>query len=340
MLKRNRTDGIGAAVLPRRGLLLSALALFLSPRAARSAQGVHFFRIGAGPSGGTWFPAAGWIATAISNPPGSRPCEKNGRCGVPGLIAMAQTTDGGAANIEALRAGGVEAALAYADMAHDAGRGRGAFKSRGPFAGLRAVAMLAPECLHLVVGRESAIPSVSGLKGRRIAVAAGAEGLAEILLKRQGFGGRQIRGLTLPPEAAAAAFAAGRADAVVCMARPGSRLLHQIVSEAGGVLLAPGESVLAEMMRRNPFLVVTGLAVPGGKGTVESVALTPVLLVRESLDDALVEQMSRALWLAARADDGNSPLDAQSFAPAQISRRGVPLHPAAQRFRDQLNLTD
>ena len=53
------------------------------------AQDLKFFTIGTGGTAATYYPVGGVIANAISNPPGSRPCEEGGSCGVPGLIASA-----------------------------------------------------------------------------------------------------------------------------------------------------------------------------------------------------------------------------------------------------------
>lgn len=69
------------------------------------AQEMKFFRIGKGGAGGTYFPIGGIIANAISNPPGSRACDKGGNCGVPGLVAMAQSTNASAHNVNAIQAG-------------------------------------------------------------------------------------------------------------------------------------------------------------------------------------------------------------------------------------------
>ena len=49
--------------------LLSGVAL---------AQGMNFFTIGTGGTGATYYPLGGTIANAISNPPGSRPCDQGG----------------------------------------------------------------------------------------------------------------------------------------------------------------------------------------------------------------------------------------------------------------------
>ena len=50
-------------------LVLIAVA---APRFATLAQDIRFFRIGTGSTSGSYFPIGGIIASAISNPPGSR----------------------------------------------------------------------------------------------------------------------------------------------------------------------------------------------------------------------------------------------------------------------------
>ncbi|MEP2718724.1 TAXI family TRAP transporter solute-binding subunit, partial [Pseudophaeobacter sp.] len=79
-----------------------------------TAQDMTFFRIGTGGAGGTYFPIGGIIANAISNPPGSRACDEGGNCGVPGLVAMAQSTNASAHNVNAIQAGQMEAGLSGA----------------------------------------------------------------------------------------------------------------------------------------------------------------------------------------------------------------------------------
>ena len=63
------------------------------------AQDLKLIRIGTGSTGGTYFPVGGLIASAISNPPGSRDCDVGGSCGVPGLIAAAVSTQGSVQNV-------------------------------------------------------------------------------------------------------------------------------------------------------------------------------------------------------------------------------------------------
>ena len=64
-----------------------ALAMVCIP--APRAEELRFFRIATAATGGTYYPVGALIATAISAPPGSRPCAQGGPCGVAGLIASA-----------------------------------------------------------------------------------------------------------------------------------------------------------------------------------------------------------------------------------------------------------
>lgn len=339
---RTETGPQGSSVaVSRRAALFGGLSAAIALAAPPAfAQSVRFFRIGAGPIGGTLFPAAGWISGAISNPPGSRPCERNGSCGVPGLIALAQSTEGGIANIQALRTGAIDAALAYAGMAHDALAGQGAFQAAGPFQDLCAVATLAPETLHVLVRYGSKIDAIADLKGKRIAVGAETQGAAtmtvEVMLAH-GISPKQFQAVALNPDAAAGALAAGEIDAMIFLARAPAAVAVQMIADHGGVLLPIAPERMKAATKADPYLFTAEIPRSAyNRGPVPTLATTPVLLVKAGLDSKLVTAMSRALWLAMKVEGNNHPLDVNTFAAGQIARRGVPLHPAAQAFRDEL----
>ena len=92
-----------------RALLAAALlALCAATTGLAPAQEMRFFRIGTGGVAGTYYPIGGLIADIISNPPGARPCDKGGSCGVPGLVAIAQSSNGAVANVDAIASGNLE----------------------------------------------------------------------------------------------------------------------------------------------------------------------------------------------------------------------------------------
>lgn len=122
---------------------LTGLALAGALATPALAQDPTFFRIGTGGAGGTYFPIGGTIANGISAPPGSRPCEEGGQCGVPGLIAIAQSTTASVFNNAAVQNGELEAGLAAADVTRSMYLGEGKFEGK-PHPNLRIVANLCP----------------------------------------------------------------------------------------------------------------------------------------------------------------------------------------------------
>ncbi|MBT8155725.1 TAXI family TRAP transporter solute-binding subunit, partial [Epibacterium ulvae] len=151
---------------------LFASALIAGPVAA---QDPSFFRIGTGGAGGTYFPIGGTIANGISNPPGSRPCDEGGQCGVPGLIAIAQSTTASVFNNAAVQNGELEAGLAAADVTRSMFLGEGKFEGK-PHPNLRIIANLFPEDLHLVMPAGESIDSLADLEGMRVGIAQAGSG--------------------------------------------------------------------------------------------------------------------------------------------------------------------
>ncbi|MDH3663247.1 MAG: TAXI family TRAP transporter solute-binding subunit, partial [Alphaproteobacteria bacterium] len=121
-------------------LAFLTFSLLLAP--ALNAQDVRFFRIGTGGVSGTYYPIGGLIAGIISNPPGSRSCEKGGSCGVPGLIATAQSSHGSVANVEAVASGAFDSGFAQSDIAYWAYNGTEIYEGSPGIANLRAIASL------------------------------------------------------------------------------------------------------------------------------------------------------------------------------------------------------
>ena len=69
-------------MITRRSAIAGALGAAGVAALPARAQEITFFRIMTGGTVGTYFPIGGLIANAISNPPGSRPCNEGGSCGV------------------------------------------------------------------------------------------------------------------------------------------------------------------------------------------------------------------------------------------------------------------
>ena len=140
-----------------------------------SAQEMKFFKIGTGGTGGTYYPIGGLIANAISNPPGSRPCDKGGSCGVPGLVAIAVSTTASVFNANAIQEGSLDAGLAGAQTVVQSYNGEGKFVNNKKDK-IRVIANLYPESMHLVLKKGTKLNSLKDLNGMKVGVAAAGSG--------------------------------------------------------------------------------------------------------------------------------------------------------------------
>ena len=106
------------------------IAIFSAPIVVSrtgASEEVTYFRIGTGGIAGTYYPIGGQIAQWVSNPPGSRPCDKGGGCGVPGLVSVAQAANGSVANVIAIGKEDMGSGLVQSDVIFWSYTGTGIF---------------------------------------------------------------------------------------------------------------------------------------------------------------------------------------------------------------------
>lgn len=335
-------------LVPRFLLLLFCVGLAgaVAGSAAAGDGDLRYFRIGTGTSSGTYFMVGGLIAGAISNPPGSRPCESGGSCGVPGLIGVAQATSGGIENLELLRAGALEAALVQANLASSAYRGTDIFRGKPPFADLRAVATLYTETVQIVVRADGPIGRIADLRGRRISV--GEKGSAftvdaAMILGGLGVGEKSYTPVYLRPGVSVDELVAGRIDALFVVGGAPFSAIADAAARLPIRLLAIAPEEAKPLRARQPFLTDATIAAEVYPGVPETttVGVGAQLVVREGLDADLVAGVTRALWhpgtrraLEQRfAKGGLTPLAAARDAASP------PLHPGAARAYESLGET-
>ena len=89
---------------------------------------------------------------------------------MPGLVAIAQSSNGSVANVDAIHSGALESGFAQSDIAHWAYTGTGIYQGQGKVENLRVIANLYPESFHIVAHDELHIRSVHDLVGKRVSL--------------------------------------------------------------------------------------------------------------------------------------------------------------------------
>ena len=326
--------------------LAAAGALLIG--SAVQAQSPTFFRIGTGSAGGTYFPIGGTIANAISAPPGSRPCEEGGQCGVPGLVAIAQSTTASVFNNTAVQNGELEAGMAAADVTRSMYLGEGKFEGK-PSEKLRIVANLFPEDLHLVLPKGQEIGSLADLKGKRVGIAQAGSGTQVAVLQMLdawGVNRDNMDEAELNNSQSAERLADGQLDAYFYAAGWPVAAMVQLASTKGMNLHSFSDEDLKKINDIIPAYIPS--EIPGGvyEG-VENASKTPavsaLLVVSSDLDEELVYGITKALWnenTRTLLDNGH-PKGKQITSDTAldgIEALGVPLHPGAERFYKEAGL--
>ena len=321
-----------------------AVILFSS---SLTAQDVTFFRIGTGATSGTYFPIGTLIGSTITGPPGSRPCEDGGSCGVPGLIAAAQTTRGSVANIRSVLDGQLESALAQSDLVYAAYYGTGVFE-KNPTAGksLRVIANLYPEDVHLIVRKNLGISSVADLKGKRVSIdlpGSGTRQNAKNILKAYGITAKDYTAIDANSDKALSLLRKGELDAFFFIAGYPVVAVADL-ADAGLIDLLPIAGGKADEII-NLYEFFSASTIPEGTykglGAIPTLAVSTQWIVNAALPDDLAYGITSSLWHPKNRvllDSGHSKGKLIQYDTARKGV-GIPLHPGATKFyrqRDEL----
>jgi TRAP transporter TAXI family solute receptor len=306
--------------------------------AAVMAQDMKFFRIGTGGAGGTYFPIGGLIANAISAPPGSTPCDKGGACGVPGLVAIAQTSNASVANVTGIQGGQMESGLAAADIVYQSYNGLGKFEKK--FDKIRVIANLFPEHMHLVLPKGGKLGGIKDLKGKRVGIFTAGSGTQVVvleLLKIYGIEKKDIQAAELNPQQSADRMADGQLDAFFIVGGSPLAAIAQLAATKGMELYELSDEERAAFLKAVPYYyddVIKAGTYEGQTKDIKTVAVGAQWVVSSDVPADLVYEITKALW----NDNTRKLFDAGHAKARDIQLASVlkavntPLHPGAEKF--------
>jgi hypothetical protein len=317
-------------------LFATALVSLLAMGGVAQAQDMKFFRIGTGGAGGTYFPIGGLIANAISSPPGARSCEKGGTCGVPGLIAIAVSTNASVFNMNAVQAGNLEAGLAGGQSVAQGYEGTGKFKGDRKDK-VRIIANLYPEDMHLVLPKGTKMNSLKDLEGKKVGVASAGSGTqvsVKMILKHYGI---SVKENELGLNQSAQRLADGQIDAFFYAGGTPFAALIQLGSQKGFELYNFSASERKEINKIIPYYVES--KIPAGTYEtigydVATVAVNGQLVTSIDQPTDLIYGITKALWskkTRSLLDKGHSKGKAIQLNTA-LKGVLIPVHPGAEKF--------
>ena len=347
------------------GLALAA-AVLAAPLALQAMEELRFFRIGTAATTGTYFQIGGVLASAISKPPGARDCERGGSCGVAGLVAVAQASQGSLQNVLALGAGQIESALVQSDVAYWAYAGAAIapkrcgpaksaaakptgpapVKSQGPIQDLRAIAGLYPEDVHVVVRADGPIQSLRDLKSRTVALGEPESGTladARLVLEAAGLSECEVKPQYLRLSEAADALVEGRIDAFFMVAGYPVPAITDVATTTPTRLLPIPREVAERLLQKFSFFsldVIPAGSYPGIDIETTTLSTTALWATRAEIEPDLVYAITKSLWSEAtrRLLEETHPTGRRIRLATALDGLTIPLHPGAARYYREIGV--
>ena len=299
---------------------------------ATGVQAQQFFRIGTGGTAGTYYPVGGMIANAVSQP---------GK-----IVVTAQASNGSLANVTGIAGGALESGFSQADVASWAFTGKGVFEGKPNVPGLRLIANLYPESVHLVVRKGSGIKSVADLKGKRVALDEPGSGTlidARIILAAYGLKDADLKPEYIKPNQAGDKMKDGALDAFFFVGGAPAGAIAELASSGAGIELVPIDGPQADAIRKSdPFFSSDLIAADTDKGVgaTKTLAMGAQWVTSDKADANTVYEITKALYGDAAQKNLAAGHAKGKFITKEnaLKGAGIPLHPGAERYYKEAGL--
>ncbi len=258
------------------------------------------------------------------------------------MNVTAQTSGASGENVRLINKKEVELALVQSDTLDFAFNAKEAFKE--PLKGMSAIAVLYPEIVQVVVAAAGPIKSFADLKGKKVGVGApgsGTEANFRQLAEIYGMKKEDVNAQFLSFSESAEAYKDKHIDAFIVTAGiPNAGVMDVSTQNDIRILDIPAD-VAAKLTQKYPFLAAVKVPANTYKGLtadVSTVAVNAVLIAGNSLSEAMVYNLTKALF-ENQADLASAHAKGKELS-LQYAVKGVsiPFHPGAVKYYKEKGL--
>lgn len=316
--------------------MAAAVGLSAASTTATAAE-QRFVTIGTGGVTGVYYPAGGAICRLVN----MDRKEHGIRCSV-------ESTGGSVYNLNAIRQGELDLAVAQSDWQYHAYNGTSTFEEDGANEGLRAVFSLHPEPFTVVASKGSNINSFEDLAGKRVSVGnpgSGQRATAEVLMEAMGWG---LDKFSLAAELKAAeqsqALCDGNIDAFFYTVGHPSGAIKEATTSCDSVLVNVDNEATRKLVGDNPYYRVA--TIPGGmyRGNDEDVTtfgVAATFVTSTDVPDDVVYEVVKAVFENFDSFKRLHPAFANLQREEMVSDAlSAPLHPGALKYYKEVGLVD
>jgi len=302
-----------------------------------SAQEQRFVTIGTGGVTGVYYPAGGAICRLVN----MDRKEHGIRCSV-------ESTGGSVYNLNAIRQGELDLAVAQSDWQYHAYNGTSQFEDDGANEDLRAVFSLHPEPFTVVASKESGIKNFEDLEDKRVSVGnpgSGQRATAEVLMEEMGW---TLDKFSLAAEIKAAeqsqALCDGNIDAFFYTVGHPSGAIKEATTSCDSVLVNVDNEATKKLIDDNPYYrkaVIPGGMYRGSDEDVTTFGVAATFVSSTDVPDEVVYQVVKAVFENfdnfKRLHPAFANLEKEEMVSDALS---APLHPGAEKYYREAGLID
>ncbi len=309
--------------MPLKQLLWSLIA---TATLLGSVHAQQHLRIGTGGTTGTYYPVGGLVAQLVSQP---------GK-----ILVTAQASNGSLGNVIGVANGSLESGFSQADVASWAYTGTGIFTDKPRLSGLRLIANLYPENIHIVVKKGTGIKTVADLKGKRVALDEAGSGTlisAKQVLSAYGLKESDIQAEYIKPGLASERLRTGALDAFFLTAGAPAQAITDLANSGFALeLLAIDGPAATHLRALSPFLQTDTIAANtySGAAAVQTLAVGAQWVTSDKVSAELIYEVTQSLFNPAtqRALAGGHAKGRLITLDRAMQGAGIPLHPGAERY--------
>lgn len=307
------------------GVFISFLASF--PISAQASD--KFITIGTGGVTGVYYPTGGAICRLVN-----RGRKDHGiRCSV-------ESTGGSVYNINSLRDGGMDLAVAQSDWQYHAYNGTSIFENQGAFKSLRSVFSLHTEAFTVVVRADSGINSLDDLVGKRVNIGnpgSGNRATMEVVMRMKGWNkdtfkvSSELKGSEQPQ-----ALCDNKIDAMIYNAGHPNGAVQEVATSCEVKIIPVVGKEIDALVDRSPYYAYT--VIPGGMYAgnpqdIKTFGVKATFVSTSKVDEEVIYQVVKAVFDNFDNFKTLHPVFV-NLDPKNLIKEGnaAPLHKGAERY--------
>jgi TRAP transporter TAXI family solute receptor len=270
---------------------LAILCLFIKSSNAKNAKNIKNVIIATGGITGVYYPAGGAICRLVN-----RSRFENG------IHCYVESTEGSIANLNALREGKFDLAIAQSDWLHHAHKGTGRFSDQKPFRDLRLVMSLHTETFILAVRESSGIDSLDDITGKIVNFGSPDSGMhstMKVLMDVKGWKKSDFKAITsLSPSNQIESLCSKKIDVMTYIAGNPNGIMQEATKHQGSrckvKIIAIDKKTIEKLVNRFPFYTKTkilGGLYNNNKKDIPTFGIKAALLSTNKVDSKTIESV-------------------------------------------------